>query len=1035
MDAIKFSITRPVTAIVGVILVLLFGTIGLLKMPYQLSPTVIEPEITVSTTWVGATPFEIEREIIEEQEKVLKGIPALKEMESSSLNNVAQITLRFEIGTEVDSALLRVSNKLDEVPSYPDRVEKPVLNASGASTSPVIWMMLKTMEENPREIGEYRTFFENEIRQYLERVPGVSDLLVFGGTEREMHIVVDPLKMAAYGITVNDLSRAITAANTNISAGTLNLDRRNYRIRTIGEFSSEKEIQETIIRADGDRYVTLADVAEVKAGFDKPTEAMMHNGKNGIVVGVKPEPGVNVLELTNDAEVVVNRLNQEKLNPQGIFLDWAYDQRPYINGAIDLVKQNIFLGGGLAVLVLLLFLGSFSSTAIVAVAIPTSIIGTFMFMNAFGRNLNVVSLAGISFAVGMLVDNAIVVLENIDRHRSMGKSPFAAAYDGVREVWGAVITSTLTTVAVFLPVLFIQEEAGQLFKDIAIAVTSAITISLFVSVLVIPMLAKQFYSLSNRKQKVRKGLIVSLGSMLAGGVMWVFGKITASWKTRTATIVLFTGAAVLTAFLLFPKLEYLPTGNRNMIMNIMIPPPGLSFEERRDIGEQLFQKTAPHFGKDVGGVPGIKQIFYIGADSLMLFGTVGIHEQRGKEMIPYLTGVVNSFPGIFGVSIQAGIFENQLGGGRSIDVDVSGKDLNAITGTAGMLFGSISGRIPGAQIRPVPSLEMLYPEVRFLPQEELLKANGMNVAMLGEALDVFMDGRKIGDFKQEGEKKIDLVLMGPKEDLFTPETLHDALMVTGTGKIVPVSTLADIDRTFGLTEIRHLERERTVTLQVTPPTDVPLQEGMEILENDVIAPLEASGSLEGLTIRLSGAADKLVQTWSVLKWNFILAVIITYLLMSALFGNFLYPLIILFTVPMAAAGGFLGLAGVNLFTEQPLDVLTMLGFIILIGVVVNNAILIVHQSLNNIREGDMSPMDAVTEATRTRLRPVYMSAGTSICGMLPLVVFPGPGSELYRGLGSVVLGGLAVSTVFTVFLIPSLLLFFIPMEKRRERNT
>ncbi|MFW6235769.1 MAG: efflux RND transporter permease subunit, partial [Desulfovibrionales bacterium] len=306
---------------------------------------------------------------------------------------------------------------------------------------------------------------------------------------------------------------------------------------------------------------------------------------------------------------------------------------------------------------------------------------------------------------------------------------------------------------------------------------------------------------------------------------------------------------------------------------------------------------------------------------------------------------------------------------------------------------------------------------------------------LGEALDVFMDGRKIGDFKQEGEKKIDLVLMGPKEDLFTPETLHNALMVTGTGKIVPVSTLADIDRTFGLTEIRHLERERTVTLQVTPPTDVPLQEGMEILENDVIAPLEASGSLEGLTIRLSGAADKLVQTWSVLKWNFILAVIITYLLMSALFGNFLYPLIILFTVPMAAAGGFLGLAGVNLFTEQPLDVLTMLGFIILIGVVVNNAILIVHQSLNNIREGDMSPMDAVTEATRTRLRPVYMSAGTSICGMLPLVVFPGPGSELYRGLGSVVLGGLAVSTVFTVFLIPSLLLFFIPMEKRRERNT
>jgi len=371
-----------------------------------------------------------------------------------------------------------------------------------------------------------------------------------------------------------------------------------------------------------------------------------------------------------------------------------------------------------------------------------------------------------------------------------------------------------------------------------------------------------------------------------------------------------------------------------------------------------------------------------------------------------------------------------LGRARTIDLDLTGEDLGQVVEVAGTMFGMIMAEIPEAQIRPIPSLELLYPEVRLRPLRDRLKAAGMSARDLGIAIDVLMDGRKVGEFKEEGEKKIDLIMKASEKNISTPEELYEALVVDPKGRIIPVSSLAEFERTTGITEIRHLERNRTVTLQVTPPLTLPLQEAMERIETGVVEKLKGQGMLKGVTTRMSGAADKLTVTRQALQWNFVLAAVISYLLMSALFGNFLYPLIIMFTVPLATAGGFIGLKLVNiLIAPQPLDILTMLGFVILIGVVVNNAILIVHQALNNIRYHRMDYGEAVMESTKTRLRPIYMSASTSIFAMMPLVIAPGPGSELYRGLGSVVLGGLALSTVFTVFIIPSLLMFFIGMEK------
>ncbi len=1031
MNAVKFSIEKPVTVLVGVILIVLFGIIGLTRMPYQLSPTVIEPEITVTTTWTGATPYEVEREIIEEQEKVLKGIPGLVEMESASFNSQGTVTLRFSIGTDADDALLRVSNKLDEVPSYPENVDKPIITATGAATSPVIWMVLKTTGDNHRSPYEYRTYFENNVRQYLERTPGVADLFIGGGTEKEMHIIVQPEKLAAFGLTISELIEILRAENINISAGTMGVGRRDYRIRTISEFKSAADIENIVLRSTGQQRIRVSDLATVEFGYEKLAAAMLHLGKEGIAIGVKPEPGANILELTDRLEAVVNQLNAEKLAAEKIKLEWVYDQRPYIRGAIRLVRQNIFIGGTLAVIVLLVFLRSFISTLVVATAIPISIIGTFIFMNLMGRNLNVVSLAGIAFAVGMLIDSAIVVLENIDRHCSMGKSAFQASYDGAREVWGAILASTLTTIAVFLPVIFMEEEAGQLFRDIAIAVTCAVGLSLFVSVSVIPMFSRRLFELTGSENSCQTDRQVGrkIGTRLVNGIMAMVKAATRNWMTRTATILVFSSFSVVGAWLLLPKAEYLPQGNRNLVINLLIPPPGLSFEERKAIGEHIYRVNLPYFGKDKDGFPGIKNMFYVGAEQIMLFGAISTHEQRAGELLPLFRRTIYSIPGMFGVSTQAGVFQTSIGRGRTIEVNISGDDLNRIVQVAGAMYGAIMKEIPQAQIRPVPSLELLFPEARLIPHRDRLKALKLTAREFGVALDVLMDGRDIGDFKQEGQKKIDLILKASEADIRTPEKLYHSMIAIPGGRVVPISSLSKLERTAGITQIRHLERQRTITLQVNPPFSIPLQEAMETINARVIGPMAGQGMLQGTDVRQSGVADKLTETRKILQWDFILAAIIAYLLMAALFGNFIYPLIIMFTLPLAAVGGLLGLKLVNrLITPQPFDILTMLGFIILVGVVVNNAILIVHQSLNNVRLNGMPYREAVLESTRTRLRPIYMSAATSIFGMLPLVLIPGPGSEFYRGLGSVVLGGLAVSTVFTVLVIPSLLMFAIKME-------
>lgn len=1035
MDIIRYSLEKPVSITVGIILVVLFGLIGLNTLPVQLTPDVETPQITVSTTWSGATPYEVEKEIIEQQEEVLKGLQGLTKMESASYNSFGEVTLSFEIDTDIDDALLRVSNKLNEVSDYPETADRPVIEAAGAQSSPVIWMVMQPKPENEEPINHYRTFFENSVRQHLERVPGVGSLFVFGGTENQLEIIVDPQEMARYNVSINQIVSAVQSANTNISAGVLGIEKKNYRIRTVSQFQSPEEVLEVVIADDGINRVYLRDIADARPGHEKEDVSVLHNGSQVIVVGVRREQGANVLHMSDRLEEVVNTLNTTLLDQNGLYMDWVYDQRPYINRAISIVKQNVLVGGLLAIGVLLLFLRSARSTVTIAMAIPISAIGAFIFLWLTGRNLNVVSLAGISFAVGMLVDNSIVVLENIDRHRRMGKPAFKAAYEGTKEVWGAIFASTATTVAVFLPVVFIQEEAGQLFRDIAIAITSSIILSLFVSISVIPTLINLLYR--NRpvrpKNRLQKSII---GPWLAAAIMKFSGICMKNLFTRISSVVAFTTMAILLIISLIPSAEYLPQGNRNLILNILIPPPGYSVEKLKDMGRYIYKQAKPHFEEEEkDGIPPIKQIFYVGADRINLFGAISTEETRAGEMIPLFQQIMGSIPGIFGVSIQAGIFESGIGEGRTVEVNIAGSEIDAIIAAARTVYGMTSQTIPGAQIRPIPSLETSYPEVKIIPDKEKLRANGLTESDLGTYVDILMDGRKIDEYRPEGVKQIDLVIKGNDQLFLTPEDILNATIVSGHGDLIRIGDVAELYYTQGMPQINHLERDRTITLQVTPPTDVALQSAMETIENQIISTLSQAGRLQGVSVTIGGNADKLTQTREALQWNMLLALVITYLLMAALFENFLYPFIILFTVPLAAAGGLIGLRAVNaLIAPQAMDILSMLGFIILIGTVVNNAILIVHQSLNNVRYKGMVGIAAISGAVKTRIRPIFMSTTTSVLAMSPLVVSTGSGSELYRGLGSILLGGLGISTIFTLFVIPSLLSFFIFIEKPRNNE-
>lgn len=1013
---------------VTVLFIIMAGIWALVSIPIQLTPDVELPTLRVRTVWPGAGPYEVEREIVREQEQYLNNLPGLVRMTSEASANQSNITLEFKIGTDIDDALLRVSNKLNQVNDYPENALRPSIITTGANSRAIIWLMIQTRPDNTRDIREYKRFVEDVVRPALEQIAGVAEARVYGGQEPEVQVRFDAEKLSLYGISIRELITKIRSENVDISGGRFTEGKREYTVRTLSRFRTPEQLGDMIVRYTSRGPVYLKDIAEVGSGFKEGRVKVLHNTGRSIVLPVYKESGANVLEIAQKVTATVDRLNRTVLDRERLVMRKLTFPEFYINSAISLVLQNLWLGGFLALAVLFFFLGNLRSSLVVALSIPISIIGTFVAMQILGRNINVISLAGLAFAVGMVVDSAIVVLENIDRWRLRGVGLLESAKRATQEVYGAILASALTTVAVFLPVVFVEDEAGQLFEDIAIAICVAILLSLIVSTTVIPVFYRFLFMKAgtNGDEALHVNAFTnSLKKFFGRFVDWLM--VCLAWVQRRvwrklAVVGGSTALALLIAWTLTPKQEYLPKGNRNLVLSFLFPPPGYSPDEKERMGQFMMDALKPHFEGEVDGAPQLDRAFFVGFGTILLLGGATVDPERAGEMIAPLNKVLATVPGMRSFTTQSSLFSSALGAGRSIDLEIYADDINQLAAVTAGMFMKARGLFEGAQVRPIPSFEVGNPEIQLIASAERAARAGLTTADIGLIVDIFTDGRKIDEFVMPNGDTVDLTLMSGSTHLQTVADFASQSLLAPNGSYVTLGAVADIRHTVGLDQINHIGEDRAFIVRVMPPDNVPMETALEVVQRDLVGPaLEANAGIPGFRIELSGQADAFTKTRKSLQTGFILALGITFLLLVILFEDVLAPFVIMGALPVAAAGGLIGLWLVNTFVaDQPLDMLTLLGFLLLIGIVVNNPILIVSRALNSMREDNVPLDQAVLDAVKTRIRPIFMTTFTSICGLLPLVLFPGAGSELYRGLGSAVLGGLALSTFVSLVFVPSL---------------
>ena len=1006
MNPIQAVVDRPYTVAVAVLLTVIFSALAAVRIPMQLKPTVDTPRITVATSFRGASAAEVEEQVTRELEEVLQNVQGLIEMTSTSAQGQSSITLEFDYGFDSQVGVVDVINKLNQVPRLPEEADEPVVTISSAGRAEVVnWIMVRSRYE-PNKV---RRIVQDEVKSRLERVPGVSGLFVVGGSEREVQIRIDPEVMVARGVTFDDVFTAIRDANLNVRGGTVETASRQPVVRTVGRAERAADLAGIIVKNLEHGAVVLSDVAEIVDGYKEKSGFVNMNGVASCGMGVQRQVGTNVVELIERIDAEVERLNAD-FAARGIDVElWAvYRETTYINAAMGFVRQNMLFGAALAVVVLLVFLRSPRSVLIASVSIPISLAAVFLVLAAAGRTLNVISLAGLAFASGMVVDNAVVVLENVFRHLEMGKGRLRAAVEGGREVWGGVLASTLTTVAVFVPILLEADEASQLFTDIAIAISAAVGFSLLVALTVVPVLSTLFFrGAAETVQERRPGPV--------GRAYAFFCRLLERPRPGSVPLklgfVLLVAAASAAAIEIAPPAEYLPTGNRNLVMFFADPIPGTR-------AEAIAENYAP-FERWVLDQPEAERMFCV-AGGFNGGGVILKDEYSDGESLAAfharMFGPAMTTPGFrFIVPVRSSIFENP---GKQFEVELSGPDLGALEEAAGKLQGMLMA-IPGVDsVRS--SLVSGQPELRVVVDEVRAKDLGLDVAEVGRIVETVVAGRRVTEMI-DGGREVDLNVVAAQGRVSSREDLAGVRIRTSRGDVIALGDVASVTHTIGPQTIRRLERQRNALLTVNIAQAAPLERVVEEVEEDVF-PSILAGLGPAYSVRVGGSADALRTTLRSLSSGFGFSVLIIYLLLVALFRSWLTPVVILVTVPLALSGGLVAIRLASELTggAAAFDVIAMLGFVILAGLVVNNAILIVHQA-NNFRAEGVPAREALSRSAESRLRPILMSVTTTVVGMLPLALGGGAGAELYQGLGVVIVGGLLCSTLFTLFLVPILL--------------
>ena len=1003
MNLTRPALGNPVATLVAVLLILLFGVISLMRLPVQLTPRVERPQITISTNWRAAAPEEVEAEIIERQEKVLRGLPGMTEMLSLAQRGQARVTVTFAVGADLQRGLLEVLNRLNRVSRYPDDANEPVLSTVGERSRPIAWFIIRPLPGNDRDIVSYLDFVQEVVQTRLERVPGVAQAGVRGGRRQEIRISFDPYKAAGLGIELPVVAR-LAGGNEDVSAGYSDVGKRRYTLRYTGAFDVD-ELDNLVLEWRAGKPVLLRDIARVERQMVDRNSFVIHKGGAAIAVNAHRESGVNVLEVMEGLKTAITELEEGPIRRAGLSIEQVYDETVYINRSIRMLAGNLALGMILAIGVLWWFLRRLRATLVVAVSIPISLTASLIVLETSGHTINVISLAGLAFAVGMVLDAAIVVLENIVRLREGGMAGDAAAQQGADQVRGALIASTATTVAIFLPVVFLADEAGQLFADLALALSVAVITSLLVALTVIPAAARSWLPYSSMEDRNERWW-----DRVTGRIM----SLTDTPFMRYGWVGILIVVPLTLTMLLLPKADYLPSGNRNLVFAFIQPPPGINISHlEEEMGRVVADRLAPYVNGEAE--PGIRHYFFVAHRGGVFMGAHAEDSSRVDELLPVIKDAIRGFPDTLAFARRASLFGG-FGGGRSVEMNLQGRNVESLMEVAREAVSLIEAALPGATVRALPGLELAEPELRLIPRERRIAEAGWDRAVMAQLARSLGNGLYVGDYF-DGEKRLDITLR--VEQWSMPEDLAAIPLATPGAGVLPVAELLEVVRTAGPNQIRRLDRRRTVTLQITPPEGMSLEESIATLKTSVEPQILDLLPEDGF-IAYTGTADKLQSALRSMSGSFLLAVVILYLLMSALFRSFRDSLLVLLALPLATVGGVISLNLVNLFTFQPMDLLTMIGFIILLGIVVNNAILLVYQARAAERQGE-SRREATRQAIRIRLRPILMGTLTTVFGMLPLLLMPGAGTELYRGLAAVIVGGMLVSTAFTLLLLPAVL--------------
>lgn len=1011
MGLTRLCLKNPAAAGVVLAIITLLGIISITQLPVQLFPSIERPQISVYTSWRAASPREIESEITEPIERELRGIPGMIQMQSWSNQGDVWMNLEFALGTDMDSAFTEVNSRLQRVRGLPAEADRPRVNlggGGGAAGETLIFLFLQKLPGNTNADVRLSEFAEQRIVPELEAIAGVAGVDVNSDDGEEIvRIEFDPFLAAQLGVTLDQISQNVNRS-TDVTGGSVEVGRRNYTLRFEGRFDAN-QLEETILAWRDGAPVTLGDIAEVRVMPDERGGVVYQNGNPAIGMRVIREPGSNTLEAIDGLTAVLDELNGGVLAEMGYAIHKSFDPSVFIKRAISLLTNNLLLGIMLAVGALWLFLRRTAATLVIAAAIPICLMATIVVLNMFGRSINVISLAGLAFATGMVLDAAIVVLENFVRLREEGNSAFEAAEKAVGQVFGALFASTVTTIAIFIPIMFFEDVEGQLFADLALTIAIAVSFSLLVAVTLLPTGARLFI----KKDKVKAE---PEGSKFNERIADFIMKLTATNPRRLAMVGALTIVPIGVSFLLWPQLNYLPPVKRDAVDAFIGFPSGASADMvREEFAEVVVERLAPYMSGEKE--PSLRNYYlYTGSWG----GNTGIRindQSRIDEMVQLVNEeILAGFPDTRVFAQQGNLFGN-WGADGSISLELQAADFDALGASIPAAIEVIQEALPGAQVWPNPDPQIVTPELRLIPNDRRIAEVGMTRESVAAAVRAFGDGQWLGEFFHE-DGRLDIYLRS--KEWTEPEYLENAPVATPSGVVVPLGELVTIARGVGPQQIRRLDARRTITLGVTQPQGMALGPAVEALKANAERRLFDEVLPPGASIKWGGDADSLSRAVRNLGSNFLLAIIILFLIMAALFKSVKDSALVIVTLPMATVGGILAIRGMDLVNPLPLDLLGMIGFIILLGLVVNNAILLVAQTRASEAEGKPRP-EAVREALSLRIRPIFMSTSTSLMGMLPLVLSPGAGSLIYRGLATVIVGGMAVSTMFTLLLLPALL--------------